>query len=56
MVQRGSAKVALMQTRDKVAPSQITEFVHRYGYPLISPATGSLKQITASSRLSQAIM
>lgn len=31
VVQRGSAKVALMQGRDKVVPSQITEFVKRYG-------------------------
>ena len=31
VVQRGSAKLALMQGRDKVVPSQITEFVKRYG-------------------------
>lgn len=31
VVQRGAAKVALMQGRDKVIPSQITEFVERYG-------------------------
>lgn len=31
VVQRGAAKVALMQGRDKVVPSQITEFVKRFG-------------------------
>ncbi len=31
VVQRGNAKVALMQGRDKEVPSQITEFVERFG-------------------------
>lgn len=31
VVQRGRAKLALMQGRDKAVPSQITEFVKRYG-------------------------
>lgn len=31
VVQRGSAKVALMQGRDKVVKSQITEFIEKYG-------------------------
>jgi methylmalonyl-CoA/ethylmalonyl-CoA epimerase len=31
VVQRGSAKVALMQGRDKVVKSQITEFIQKYG-------------------------
>ncbi len=31
VVQRGSAKVALMQGRDKAVASQITEFVGRFG-------------------------
>ncbi len=31
VVQRGAAKVALMQGRDKAVPSQITQFVMRYG-------------------------
>jgi len=31
VVQRGNAKVALMQGRDKVVKSQITEFIEKYG-------------------------
>lgn len=31
VVQRGSAKVALMQGRDKAVKSQITEFIEKYG-------------------------
>lgn len=31
VVQRGSAKIALMQGRDKVVKSQINEFIERYG-------------------------
>lgn len=31
VVQRGSAKVALMQGRDKAVSSQINEFIERYG-------------------------
>ncbi len=31
VVQRGTAKLALMQGRDKAGPSQITEFVKRFG-------------------------
>jgi methylmalonyl-CoA/ethylmalonyl-CoA epimerase len=31
VVQRGSAKVALMQGRDKVMKSQISEFIEKYG-------------------------
>lgn len=31
VVQRGEAKVALMQGRDKVVKSQITEFIEKYG-------------------------
>jgi methylmalonyl-CoA/ethylmalonyl-CoA epimerase len=31
VVQRGDAKVALMQGRDKVVKSQITEFIEKYG-------------------------
>jgi methylmalonyl-CoA/ethylmalonyl-CoA epimerase len=31
VVQRGNAKVALMQGRDKVVKSQINEFIHKYG-------------------------
>jgi methylmalonyl-CoA/ethylmalonyl-CoA epimerase len=31
VVQRGSAKIALMQGRDKVVKSQISEFVEKYG-------------------------
>ena len=31
VVQRGTAKVALMQGRDKAVPSQITQFVMRFG-------------------------
>ncbi|MEW6543064.1 MAG: VOC family protein [Nitrospirota bacterium] len=31
VVQRGSAKVALMQGRDKIVKSQITEFIEKYG-------------------------
>src|SRR5437588_5719897 len=31
VVQRGNAKVALMQGRDKAVKSQITEFIEKYG-------------------------
>jgi methylmalonyl-CoA/ethylmalonyl-CoA epimerase len=31
VVQRGEAKIALMQGRDKVVKSQITEFIEKYG-------------------------
>ncbi len=31
VVQRGNAKIALMQGRDKVVKSQITEFIEKYG-------------------------
>lgn len=31
VVQRGAAKIALIQGRDKVVKSQITEFIERYG-------------------------
>jgi methylmalonyl-CoA/ethylmalonyl-CoA epimerase len=31
VVQRGSAKIALMQGRDKVMKSQISEFIEKYG-------------------------
>ena len=31
VVQRGNAKVALMQGRDKIIKSQITEFIEKYG-------------------------
>jgi methylmalonyl-CoA/ethylmalonyl-CoA epimerase len=31
VVQRGKAKVALMQGRDKIIKSQITEFIEKYG-------------------------
>lgn len=31
VVQRGDAKVALMQGRDKAVPSQISEFIEKYG-------------------------